>query len=138
VIYYVGPGQVISVEKKSMAIKKLNKRHLEIDRLLAELKSQREIARILGLSESHVSRVVHSDVFRQYQAERRKGQVEQILEEMQRRLWGPYLQSLADLQAPDRSVMKKLKAAETILGVTRSRGKSQKRYINLHTTKKRG
>lgn len=114
-----------------MAIKKLNKRHLEIDRLLAELKTQREVARILGLTESHVSRVVHSDVFRQHQAGRRKEQIDQILEEMQRRLWGPYLQSLTNLQSPDGPILGKLRAAELILGKT---GK-QKKSKNVHKSK---
>jgi hypothetical protein len=109
-----------------MAIKKLNQRHLEIARLLAELKTQREIARILGLSESHVSRVVHSDVFRQYQAGRRKEQIDQILDEMQRRLWGSYMQSLADLQVPDGPILGKLRAAELILGKTGKQKKVKK------------
>lgn len=91
-----------------MAIKKLNKRHLESARLLSEFKTQREIAQTLGLSESHVSRVVHSDVFRQYREGQRKERIEQIREEIKRRYWGPYMQSHAALQTPDGSITQKI------------------------------
>lgn len=110
-----------------MAIKKLNQRHLEIDRLLAEYKSQREIARILGFSESHVSRVVHSDVFRQLQAEQRKKQIEEITEEIKCQIWGPYLQSLAALKDPDVPILGKLRAAKMILGKTSKQNKKVKK-----------
>ncbi|MCX5898569.1 MAG: hypothetical protein NTY29_10295 [Proteobacteria bacterium] len=102
-----------------MAIKKLNKRHLEIARLLSEFKTQREIAQTLNLSESHVSRVVHSDVFRQYREGQRKERIEQISEEIKRRYWGPYMQSHAALQTPDGSVAQKMRAAEMLLGAAR-------------------
>jgi hypothetical protein len=99
-----------------MAIQKLKERHLEIGRMLSEFKKQREIAHILGLSESHISRVVHSPVFCEYMNKFQDEADAAVLETLRRRYQETVERNLSILENTDSTDRQKMKAAGGILG----------------------
>jgi hypothetical protein len=99
-----------------MAIKKLSPRHLEIAQLLLRGRKQRDIARQFALSESHLSRIVHSNIFRQHLNRLQDEADAAVFEQMRRRYLEIAMSNLSILENPDSTTCQKLKAAEVVLG----------------------
>jgi hypothetical protein len=99
-----------------MAIKRLNKRHLELAQLLLRGKKQRSVARQFGLSESHVSRVAHSPVFREHMNRLHDEADAAVIEQKRLRYLEIAMSNLSVLDNPESTTCQKLKAAEVVLG----------------------
>jgi hypothetical protein len=101
---------------REMAIKRLNKRHLEIAQLLLRGRKQRDAARQFGLSEWHLSRVVHSPVFREHMNRLQDEADAAVFEQMQRRYQEIALRNLTVLENAGSTTCQRLKAAGVIFG----------------------
>jgi transposase len=99
-----------------MAIKRLNDRHKQIAKLLLRGMKQREAAKQLNLSESHVSRVVHSPVFREHMNRLHDEADAAVFEQKRQRYLEIAMSNLSVLENPDSTTCQKLKAAVVILG----------------------
>ena len=102
-----------------MAIQKLNSRHKEMAQLLMRGKTQRKVAQGIGLSESHLSRICHSPVFREYMSELQNNADDQLLERMKQERWKAVNKTLDAFHDPKSTRSQKLKVASKILGYSR-------------------
>jgi hypothetical protein len=104
-----------------MAIKRLNKRHLELAQLLLHGMKQRDAARQLNLAEWHVSRVVHSPVYREYMNQLQDQADNELFERRRQDMWNAANRTLDAFHDPNSTRQQKLKATRKILGYSRKK-----------------
>ena len=104
-----------------MAIAKLNERHKQLAQLLFTGLKQRDAARQLNLSECHVSRVVHSPVYREYMNQLQEQADNELFERMRQDRWNVGKRTLDAFHDPNSTPQQKLKAARKILGYSRKK-----------------
>jgi hypothetical protein len=99
-----------------MAIKRLNKRHLEIAQLLLRGMKQCEVARKLRLSVWHVNRVARSPIFREEMSRLHDAADAEVFEQKRQRYLEIAMSNLSILEKPNGTTCQKMKAAGVILG----------------------
>jgi hypothetical protein len=102
-----------------MALKKLSHRHLEIARQLLLGCKQREIAKQFKLSETYISRITRSEIFRTHMLKLQDQADAAVMEQKLRRYEEIALRKLAMLKNPGSTTGQKLGAAASILGRVR-------------------
>jgi len=103
-----------------MAIAKLNERHKQLAQLLFTGLKQRDAARQLNLSESHVSRVVHSPVYREYMNQLQEQADNELFERRRQNMWDAANRTLELFHGVHSTRQQKLRAARRILGIARN------------------